>query len=166
MASLKTTEILDIVKRELESITPSIGQVHTSLKASSKQEDVITDYLVDDPVVGKVLKAFIIRPGIQRIKRRTIGNTGFSNRFRTIIIDGFMTMAHENPDGADRILEDEFDKVIVKLQSLQRLQTEAQGDTFSTGEIEMTPIGIAKVSNHNVIAAQLMTVIQDRFLGS
>lgn len=164
--SLRTTEVLDKVKAELDAIEPSIGRVHTSLKASAKQEDIITDYLIDDPVAGKVIKAFIIRPGNQRIRRRTLGNNGFSNRFRTIIIDGFMTMPHENPNGADRILEDEFDKVINKLQALNRMEDSAQGDTFNTGEIDMTAIGIAKISNHNVIAAQLITIVQDRFLGS
>ena len=166
MASLKTTEVLDKIKAELESIDPTIGKVFATLRASADPEDLITDYLVKDTKAGKVLKAWVIHPGRATIKRSTIGNTGFSNRMRTIVIDGFMTIQHKNEPESDRILMDELDKVILKLQSLQRLQTEAQGDTFHPGNIEMTPLGVAKVSNHNVIAAQLMIVIQDRFLGS
>ena len=164
--SLKTREILDIIKRELESIEPPIGRVYATLRASASPEDLITDYLFKDPQAGKVIKAFVIRSGNQRIERMTTGNNGFSQRFRTVIIDGFVTIQHKNPVGAEGVLEDAFDAVIGKLQSLQRLDLGSQGDTFHPGKMEMTALGIAKVSNHNVVAAQLMTVIQDRFLGA
>lgn len=162
--SLKTRAVLDLIKQELESITPAIGRVYSTLRASAAPEDLITDYLFKDGQAGDVIKAFIIRAGSQRIERMTTGNNGFSQRFRTIIIDGFVTIQHKNPVGAEGVLEDAFDLVIRKLQSLQRLDKESQGDTFHPGKMEMTPIGIAKVSNHNVVAAQLMTVIQDRFV--
>ena len=164
--SLKTREILDKIKAELDSITPSIGRVHASLRASASPEDLITDYLFKDSTGGKVIKAFVIRSGQQRIERMTTGKNGFSMRNRTVIIDGFVTIQHKNPVGAEGILEDAFDLVIGKLQALQRLDLESQGDTFHPGRMELTQIGVAKVSNHNVVAAQLMTVIQDRFLGA
>ena len=164
--SLKTREILDKIKAELESITPSIGRVHASLRASASPEDLITDYLFKDPIAGKVIKAFVVRSGAQRIERMTVGRPGFSQRFRTVTIDGFVTIQHKNPVGAEGVLEDAFDLIISKLQTLTRLETEPKGDTFQAGTIELTAIGVAKVSNHNVVAAQLMTVIQDRFLGA
>ena len=161
--ALRTSEVLDKIKLQLEAITPSIGRVHSDLRASAAPEDLIADYLFNHPTAGKVIQAFIIRSGPATIERGTTGNSGFSIRNRTIVIDGFVTIQHKNAAGADRILEDAFDSVISKLQKLQRLETRSQGDTFHPGQMNMTAIGVAKVANHNVVAAQLTTVIQDRF---
>ena len=164
--SLKTREVMDVIKRELDAITPSVGRVFATLRASASPDDLITDYLFKDDQLGKVLKAFVIRSGQQRIERMTTGNKGFPQRFRTIAIDGFVTIQHKNPLAAEAVLEDAWDAIVVKLQALQRLDKESDGDTFHPGMMEITPIGVAKVSNHNVVAATLTTVIQDRFLGA
>ena len=51
--SLKTREILSFYKSKLEEITPKIGRIHSTLRASAKPEDVITDFKFKEFILRK-----------------------------------------------------------------------------------------------------------------
>ncbi len=164
--ALKTREILAKIKAEIDAITPAVGKTFSTLRTGTKPEDVDVDYRFKDPVLGDVFKAFIIKPGIQRVNRASLGPGGFSKRDRLVLIEGFVSSRTGNEGAADSALEDAFDAIMAKLQTLQRLESKSQGDTFFPGIMELTPLAAGKVSNKNVVVAELQIVVQDRFGGA
>ncbi len=163
---MRTRDVLAFLKNELEQIDPPIGRVFAQLRKSADPQAMITDFRFKDPVFGNIIKAFIIQPGNARIRRATTGRNGHSHRLRNITIQGFISLREGNEDdGEDLALEDTFDAIIGRLQQVQRLETQSQGSTFHKGEMDMTPITPARISNHNVLVAELTTVIEDRILG-
>lgn len=153
---------LDKLKAELEAITPPIGRVHARLQMSPDQDAVITDWKFKDDVLGEVVKAFIIMPGNGRESRGTTGNTGFSLAAQNIVIRGFLSINTEGKGAPDLVLEEAFDAVRARLRKLTRLQDVSQGDAFFTGEMDWTPISMAKIANHNMLVKELTLAVQDR----
>lgn len=161
--SLKTREILSFYKSKLEEITPNIGRIHSTLRASAKPEDVITDFKFKDESGRKELKFYILKPGPRTAERSTIGGSkGFYLDLRAIVIQCFISMATENPDAADARLEDVVDLIVDKLFSIDRLSEESGDNTFSPGDVAVTPIVVGKVSNTSVLIQEITTIVGDR----
>lgn len=160
---MKTRDVLSTLKQELASIQPPVGKLFSTLRASAKPEETITDFKFNDPSAGNILKAFILRPADSRISRGTTGRTGFSMRMRNIAIAGLITVREDI--SADAILEDAFDAIIERLVGVSRLETESQGDSFHVGEMTLSAPAVGLVSNHKVLMQELVTVVQDRILG-
>lgn len=159
---MKTRDVLKVLKEKLEEIQPPIGNIFAVLRKSPKPEDVIQDYKFKDPVLGDVIKAFILRPGDSRISRATTGNVGFSIRVRNIIIDGFISVRDDSDQAEDVVLEDAWDAIVDKLQKVSRLEDKSQGDAFHVGEMTLGELAAGRVSNKKVLSQRLTTVVQDR----
>lgn len=161
--SLSTREILSFYKTKLEEIEPSIGKVHSTLLASVKPEDVITHFKHKDAGGREELKFYILKPGPRTAQRATTGGKrGFYDDLRTVIIQCFISMATGNPNAADARLEDVVDSIVDKLFGIDRLSDKSGDNTFSPGEVAVTPIVVAKVSGKTVLLMEITTVVGDR----
>ena len=159
---MKTRDVLQVLKEKIEEIDPPVGRLFAVVRKSPKLEDVIQDYAFKDPVLGNVIKAFVLRPGNARIQRATTGNVGFSFRLRNVIIEGFISVRDDSDQAEDVVLEDAWDAIIDKLQNVSRLEDKSQGDAFHKGEMELSELAAARVSNKKVLTQRLTTVVQDR----
>ncbi len=164
--ALKTRQVLDLFKVRVDSAVSNEWKTHSTLRHSPNPDEITNDYRVTDPNLGKILKAILIMPAEARIKRGTTGRNGFSMRVRNIRIQAFIGIDINKSAGApDRVLEDAIDDIVVELQKLNRMEEKSQGDTFHLGEMIVSPITSAEVSNHSVLVQEILTVVQDRILG-
>lgn len=159
---MRTIEVLGFLKQRLESITPVIGRVHASLRVSPNLEDFVEDFKFKDPKRGDIIRAFLIKPSNSKSVRATTGRTGFSHKVQNFVIQGVISAGTKNENGPDLLLEDLFDSIEENLRQVSRLENVSQGDTFLKGEMDTTPIGVAQLGPHQVLAKELTVVVQYR----